>query len=109
MVIIFGEGKPRRQLLEVGAVTTFRTGERKRTRRDRAQETWATDNRGGSKLTDVHVAHLTSATAAPQALQPWVHLSGFESVEEWLDAIEAVHGDRSPTGHIYLVTLRGEQ
>lgn len=97
--IMFGRERPRRQLLECEVVYSFRT-------RDRTTgETWARASRTGPKIADVTVEN-EKAIRRPtkQNLAEWADQSGFESVDEWWDAIVDVHGDSHDVGVIYRVS-----
>lgn len=74
--IIFSDQTARQQLLDAGAVVTFRRS--KRTTGD----TWWRESRTGPKQGDVHVEEIGRVDAA-EALEPYADLSGFASVEAW--------------------------
>lgn len=107
MVISFSEPKPREQLRSAGAVVTYRPGERARTPRNGAQETWANTGRGEEKLFDVEVRYLEPVGHDLAALFGYSRLSGFRSSAEWENAIVRLHGEVPDSGHLYLVT-RGD-
>lgn len=84
--IIFGHPIARAQLVDHGEVVTFRTSERT------TGETWWRETRTGPKRGDVTVRRIGPATSVLD-LMDYVELSGFESVEDWQDAIRDVHGE----------------
>lgn len=96
--IIFSVPEPRHQLEEHGEVITFRTSRRT------TGETWWRESRTGPKMGDVLVEELRPVDPSnPMDLTPAVDLSGFESVPEWMGAIERVHGGFEP-GILYRAT-----
>lgn len=98
--IIFADETARRQLVEEGEVVTFRTSERT------TGETWWRESRTGEKQGDVTVELLAGAVrVAPHSshLIEYRYLSGFETVDEWVDAIEELNDDVE-RGRLYRVT-----
>ena len=93
MVIFFNVEEARKHLLEKGYVYTLRR--KRRTGRDTA--------RSGSyyrfeDLGEVEV-EFVKKISAPEELKPYVHASGFKTVEEWLKHAE------EGADHLYKVTL----
>lgn len=103
MVISFSEQRAFEQLKR-GGVVTFRPDERERTPRDEPQETWSNRGRGEPKEFDVLVFHLAEQPAVGGHFDALASLSGFDSVEDWKQAVLRLHGDFPPTGHFYYVT-----
>jgi hypothetical protein len=89
----------REQLVEHGAVVTFRT-------RDRTTgETWWRESRNGRKRGDCTVKKIGAVTFGEtrQPLFDHVGLSGFASVDAWLAAIGALHGGVPDRGWLFRV------
>jgi len=101
MVIIFSNEKARNQLLNEGVVYTFRKNRRKqfekmpehRQRQGFAVTDWATDKRMGKKITNVIINEYGPhrlEEPGPYSLDdlaPYTQWSGFNSLEEWKEAI----------------------
>lgn len=98
--IIFADETARTQLLEEGEVVTFRTSERT------TGETWWRKSRTGEKEGDVTVelrAGYVPVSPHSSRLIEYRHLSGFDTVDEWVDAIYELNGDVE-RGLLYRVT-----
>lgn len=98
--IIFSDETAREQLLEEGEVVTFRTSERT------TGETWWRTSRTGEKCGDVTVellANYISVTPHSSRLIEYRYLSGFDTVDEWVDAIQDLNGEVE-SGMLYRVT-----
>lgn len=98
--ILFAHETARGQLEDHGEVVTFRAGERTTGR------TWWRDERTGPKRGDVVVTELCAIEPASDraTLEEHVEKSGFESVDAWLAAMEAVGSKGVPeSGHLYRV------
>lgn len=94
--IIFAHPTARSQLLHEGEVVTFRSTERT------TGETWWRKSRTGEKMGDVIVKQVeTGGDVEYTNLLAHADQSGFGSAEQWLDAIEEVHGTRELDGHLY--------
>jgi len=101
MVIIFSNEKARNQLLNEGFVYTFRKNRRKqfekmlkhRQRQGIAVTDWATDKRLGKKIANVIINEYGPhrlEEPGPYSLDdlaPYTQWSGFNSLEEWKEAI----------------------
>ena len=98
--IVFAIEQPRKQLIEHGEVVTFRP--RKRT----TGETWARWERTGLKKMDVRVEQLCVTSLERKQLFPYVTVSGFNHVTEWLDVIRDLYGELPEVGYLYRVTVR---
>ena len=86
--IIFSDPIARGQLEDEGEVVTFRTSDRT------VGSTWWRESRTGPKRGDVVVERIGSVDAADaDALEPYRHLSGFETVTAWQRAIEELNGE----------------
>ncbi len=97
--ILFSHETPREQLQQTGSVVTFRKTQRT------TGDTWWRKTRTGEKCGDVHVAEIgTVDPSAEEELKYLVHNSGFESVDQWQDAIAEVNGSMPDSGWVYLVT-----
>jgi hypothetical protein len=99
--ILFAHETARTQLEEHGEVVTFRAGDRTTGR------TWWRAERTGPKRGDVVVTELCAIepTADRATLEQHVELSGFESVDAWLAAMDAVGDAGMPEhGHLYRVS-----
>jgi hypothetical protein len=98
--IVFSNKTARRQLQQFGEVVTFRPSERT------TGETWWRKSRTGPKMGDCTVEKLRAVDPRnPHELTPSQHLSGFDSVSDWIDAIEALHGEIPDIGVLYRVTI----
>ena len=93
--IIFSNETAREQLVEAGEVVTFRASERT------VGRTWWRASRTGPKQGNVVVDKLRAVDPRdPFELRASVHLSGFESVEAWQDAISELNGGELPSAGI---------
>jgi len=100
MVIIFSNRKAREFLLQEKHVVTFRGKKRKRIGKD-----WLAKYYGGRKIADVNVK-LLKENFKPKWLFRYLSHSGFESLEEWLDAIKRFNQGKLPEfGFVYLVEI----
>lgn len=98
--ILFADETARAQLVENGEAVTFRASQRT------TGDTWWRETRTGTKEGDVRVEEIESADPSdPDDLRDYRPLSGFESVEEWQDAIRELNGKMSD-GYLYRVTQR---
>lgn len=99
--IIFADRTARAQLLHHGEVVTFR-------KRDRTTgDTWWRKSRTGNKKGDVFVEAIASEVApVPDSLAPYREKSGFETVEDWIDAIGSVNSETPESGHLYRATAK---
>jgi hypothetical protein len=105
--IVFSNETARRQLVEEGTVTTFRASDRT------TGETWWRKSRTGEKEGDVRVMKVADVYSPIQAddLAVWAAWSGFDTVDDWIDAIIEFHGspvgdyDDDLAGHVYSVRL----
>ena len=97
--VIFANETARGQLEEHGVVITFRTRERT------TGNTWWRESRTGPKRGDVLIFKEEDVDPRnPRSpLEHWVGLSGFDSVEQWLAAIEELHGEVPEGGYLYRV------
>jgi hypothetical protein len=100
--ITFNDPTARQQLLSEGEVVTFRT--RQRT----TGSTWWSRTRLGTKEGDVTVKELGEVPPTADALRSYRERSGFETVEEWIAAIERLNGDLPETGYLYRATSEDE-
>jgi hypothetical protein len=91
-------GTARGHFLRNGQVVSFRTSDRT------TGETWWHETRGDTKEGDVVVEKLCEAEAWHGDFQlfRWLNHSGFESVEQWVDAIHEMHGEVSE-GYLYRI------
>lgn len=101
--IIFADETARRQLEKHGEVVTFRTSQRT------TGDTWWRTSRTGPKEGDCHVAEIGPANPAVPCdrMERYAHLSGFDSLADWVDAIDALNGSVSE-GYLYRVTADKE-
>lgn len=100
--IIFSTETARGQLLSEGEVVTFRTDQRT------TGETWWRESRHGPKQGDVTVEEIDAANPRDEeALAEYCELSGFESVEDWQEAIWDLNRSVPERGYLYRVTLKG--
>ena len=97
--IIFADPTARSQLLDHGEVVTFRRSERT------TGDTWWRETRTGPKQGDVHVEHVAELAPTKDALEEYRTKSGFETVEDWIDAIDELNGSIPESGHLYRATL----
>lgn len=98
--IIFADETARRQLLENEQVATFRREQRT------TGSTWFRYSRTGTKQGDATVDEIGPVDVDPDDLRRWRPLSGFETVDDWIDAIAGLNGDVDG-GYLYLVRLDG--
>lgn len=96
--IIFADETARRQLLDCGRVVTFRSSRRT------TGSTWFRYSRTGPKQGDVLVEEIGPVRVERDELESYANLSGFESVDDWIDAIHDLNGDVE-TGFVYHVGL----
>jgi len=86
-------------LESAGTVFSFRQSDRT------TGETHYRYERTGCKQGDVTISQVSEHTEpTPEALNPYVILSGFSDVDEWRDAIQEVHGDLS-AGYVYRIKM----
>ena len=98
--IIFADETARGQLLDEGEVVTYRTSPRT------TGDTWARWSRTGPKEADVTVEEIDADGLLGEMLEPFVDLSGFDSLQDWMDAIEELNGERPIAGGwLYRVEL----
>lgn len=109
MVISFSKDPAFQQLHNNGAVVTLREGERASTPTGGVQETWCNRGRTLPKDFDVRVRHLGQFRVSPRTLGGYAAMSGFGSVQDWLQAIYDTAGPTVNYGHLYLVTRRDDQ
>ena len=114
MVMIFAHEKVRAHLLEKGIVYTFRKDHPKTSDGVRKQigDDWATDRRTGKKIADIHITPVEyfidsrNGKRRRYVLVTYVEESGFDTVEEWTQAIKQLNPNQLTHGWIYKVTLR---
>ena len=100
MVISFQNEKVRKFLIEHGEVFTFRKKERKNIGYD-----WMNEGRGKPKLFNVNIEYAGFKTSIWE-LDPYLELSGFDTLEEWWDTLRELNNGKLPfTGHLYHVEL----
>jgi len=97
-VMIFENPKARRQLLEKGLVYTFRKHPHKEGR------DWASAYRGGPKIADIYVKVV--GRMRPIDLAPYVKDSGFDSLQEWIEAIRQFGIAPQEYGYLHEVILK---
>jgi len=100
LVMLFVNEKACSRLLTKGSVVTFRH------QHHRVGRDWFTDKRGGKKIADIDIEQIGRVYRA-QDLAPYLVESGFESLEDWLKAIERLTGHKYPDGFLYRVRLFG--
>lgn len=96
--IVFSDETASHQLVEHGEVVTFRTSDRTTGR------TWYRHSRTGPKQGDVYVSKIDAVDVDRNELEQWSDLSGFESVDHWIDAIGSLN-DEVDSGFVYRVLL----
>ena len=86
--IVFSDETARAQLVDEGEVVTFRASSRT------TGSTWWRETRTGPKRGDVVVEEIATEVdpLVDEDLEPFRSLSGFESVEAWVRAIEELNG-----------------
>ena len=99
MVISFSHEIPWRQIVEDGEVVTFR----KRRRKNPNCQTWCNRGRGQTKEFDVRIREIGEVEPTPETLSQYVDRSGFDSTNDWVDAIQQLNGDVPETGWLYVV------
>ena len=96
--IIFSNETGREQLVDHGVVVTFRKSERT------TGKTWWRETRTGPKQGDVVVEQVNVVDPRnPFDLDRYVEVSGFETTEDWMDAISDLHGGLPDLGFMYRV------
>ena len=99
--IIFADETARTQLIEHGEVVTFRKSART------TGETWWRESRLGKKEGDVTVEEIDVVDPRDiEELQPYQSYSGFESVQDWQQAIANLNGELPNRGRLYRVKIR---
>lgn len=99
--IIFSDETARKQLVEHGEVVTFRKTERT------TGETWWRESRCGTKEGDVLVEEIGAVNPTNLGdLKPHRQLSGFQSAQEWQQAIQELNGELPNHGRLYRVEVR---
>lgn len=94
--ITFSHRTARSQLVENGEVITFRKNSRT------TGKTWWREERGGSKQGEVTVEEVGQYDAADtDSLAQYADLSGFDSVQDWQEAIKGFCGGDLPEGYLY--------
>jgi hypothetical protein len=93
VVTIFQVKEAREQLLNKGVVITFRAyNDRLKLGND-----WATDKRCGKKICNIYKSLIENCPHENMIevsdLNPYVPLSGFKSLEDWIDAIHKIDKD----------------
>lgn len=118
MVIIFSHSKVREFLLRNGIVYTYRKMHPKTRYGVRPQigDDWATDQRCGKKIMDVHITPVEKVYGSNlnQVLIKYVRESGFyrftehiqDPVEDWIEAIMDLNPKHDVEGWIYKVVRR---
>jgi len=101
--VIMGHPVARKQLEDNGMVYSFRTSDRT------TGETHYRYERTGKGQGKVNIAKASDEIQPRESfLLRFVQASGFDSVEEWIEAIEQVHGG-TDGGYVYRIELRGGQ
>lgn len=103
--LLLAHETPREQFLTHGHVVTFRAGSKRTT-----GETHVRWERTGTAQADCVLEYLEpvdpSTEAGREALAAYVEASGFESLDDWLDAMADLNGQLQP-GHLYHARFRG--
>jgi hypothetical protein len=100
--MIFKSEKARNFLLKHGVVVTFRPKKRKKN----IEKTWATPKYRGKKFADIIVRFLCEVKREEirEKLDEHVALSGFKTVDEWIEEIKNLNGGEIPKkGYLYIV------
>jgi hypothetical protein len=86
----------RQQLADEGKLTTFRVDDRT------TGKTWWRESRTGPKRGDIYLSRLCECDAETDdhLLREFLHKSGFDSIDEWREAISELNGGL-PSGYIY--------
>lgn len=102
MVMMFQVKEAREQLLNKGFVITFRAYKENQ----KLEKDWATDKRCGKKICNIHISLLENCLGENLTevsyLNPYVPYSGFNSLEDWIQAIHNIDKDLM-WGHALLV------
>lgn len=97
--ILFANRTARSQLLHEGEVVSFRAQDRT------TGETWWRKSRTGEKMGDVVVEKITGEIKpAEEVLEEYYEDSGFQSTDNWVQAIEEENGGAPLKGYLYRVT-----
>lgn len=101
--VIMGHPIARSCLESAGVVFSFRTSNRT------TGNTHYRYKRTGKKQGDVTISQVSSQIKPTAAnLEPYSHLSGFSNVDEWIEAIEEVHGDVE-SGYVYQIEMNNDE
>lgn len=102
--VIFSNARARERLEDHGSVVTFRTSDRT------TGDTHVRYNRTGAKQYDCTIRKLTRVNEGQlfQRLAEYHQQAGFDSAEDWLDAIQDLHGHVPDKGYLYRVVLPEE-
>lgn len=100
MVIGFANDTAFSQLDEHGFVATFRESRRARPN----CETWCNRGRGKEKEFDVRVIELGETTPNGDKITQYRPLSGFQSEDDWRNAMADLNDELPESGWLYLVT-----
>jgi hypothetical protein len=100
MVISFNNDIAWRQLVDHGEVVTFR----KRRRENPNCETWCNRGRGQTKEFDVKIEEIGKVVPEREPLLPYLKRSGFETIDDWIGAIEELNSGNVESGWLYRVT-----
>lgn len=95
--IIFADETARSQLVDHGEVVTFRKTQRT------IGETWWRKTRTGEKEGDVTVEEITAIDPWDDDIEPYAHLSGFDSADDWRSTISELNGGTCE-GYLYRAT-----
>lgn len=99
-LVIMGHPVARSCLESAGIVFSFRTSDRT------TGNTHYRYKRTGKKQGDVTIQQVTERIeSTAENLEPYRHLSGFSTVEEWQEAIEDVHGSIEESGFVYRIKV----
>lgn len=100
--MLFKSEKARNFLLKHGIVITFRPKKRKKN----IEQTWATPKYRGKKICDIIVRLLCEVKREEirEKLDKYVALSGFKTVDEWIEEIKKLNkGEVPEKGYLYVV------
>ncbi len=109
MVISFSSEKPRGRLLQGQRVFTARTKRRKQFIKapwGKGLHEWANEGRTKPKICDITIWEIGYFTA--KALKHFVMLSGFDSLDEWIEEIKRLNNwkDVLPTDEFWLYLVQ---
>lgn len=95
--ITVANDSPLRELVRHGSCVTFRSPDRS------TGNVWGRTSRTSGKMFDGHVERVVDVDSVESLTEELVEKSGFEDRDEWVEAIEELHG--TVEGSVYRLTI----